>query len=133
MTVLADTSAWIELFRGTGSAGNVRLRDLISSGERIATTDVVILELLQGATTPDSVTMVWGAMNWCQMLPVRPLFEYEAAAALFHRCRTSGFRPRNSNDLLIAAVAIARKVPLLTIDTDFESIASVSSLELVPA
>jgi hypothetical protein len=64
------------------------------------------------------------------MIPTRPLFDYEVAAELYSRCRQSGFTPSNSNDLLVAAVAIGREVPLLAADSDFERIASVSSLRL---
>jgi predicted nucleic acid-binding protein len=69
-------------------------------------------------------------MNRCVMLPTRPLFDYEVAAELYARCRASGFNPANTNDVLIAAVAIGKKVPLLAADTDFERIAAVSSLRL---
>jgi len=37
-----------------------------------------------------------------------------------------------SNDLLVAAVAMGKDVPLLAADSDFERIASVSSLRLAP-
>ena len=72
-------------------------------------------------------------MNWCVMLPTRPLFDYEVAADLYRRCRRAGFTPANSHDLLIAAVAIGKGVPLLAADSDFERIATVSELQLVAA
>ena len=117
MTVLVDTSAWIEFLRRTGSETNVRLRELLQSeGQRAATTDVVIMELLQGSATQQAQSRIWGAMNWCVMLPTRPLFDYEVAADLYRRCRRAGFTPANSHDLLIAAVAIGKGVPLLAAD-----------------
>ena len=67
------------------------------------------------------------------MLPTRPLFDYEIAAELYTRCRRDGFHPANTNDLVIAAVAIGKKVPLLTADKHFERIAAVSSLRLAAA
>jgi predicted nucleic acid-binding protein len=76
---------------------------------------------------------LWALMNRCLMLPTRPLFDYEVAAELFARCRQAGFTPANTNDLLVAAVAIGKRVPLLAADTDFEKIASVSSLSLASA
>ena len=72
-------------------------------------------------------------MNWCVMLPTRPLFDYEVAADLYRRCRRAGFALANSHDLLIAAVAIGKGVPLLAADSDFERIATVSELQLVAA
>ena len=72
-------------------------------------------------------------MNRCSMLPTRPLFDYEIAAELYTSCRRDGFHPANTNDLVIAAVAIAKKVPLPTSDKHFERIAAVSSLWLATA
>jgi predicted nucleic acid-binding protein len=97
----------------------------------LATTDIVIMELLAGARRPHDRKKIWAFLNRCVMLPVRPLFEYEKAAELYVRCRANGFTPANTNDLLIASVAIGKQVPLLAADTDFERIASVSSLKLV--
>jgi predicted nucleic acid-binding protein len=130
LTILVDTSAWVEFLRRTGSEVNVRLRELLQSGERVAITDVVIMELLQGSSSSPARDRIWGTMNWCVMLPTRPLFDYEVAADLYHRCRRAGFTPANSHDLLIAAVAIGKGVPLLAADGDFERIAAVSDLQL---
>lgn len=128
--VLLDTSAWVEYLRKTGSRTNVRVRELIASHGPIATTDVVILELLSGARDPRTKDQIWGLLNRCTMLPVRPLFEYEMAADLYVRCQAAGFTPANTNDLLIASVSIGKEVPLLAFDSDFERIAAVSSLQL---
>lgn len=129
--VLIDTSAWIEYLRRTGSDINIAVRELIEEGTPIATTDVVIMELLSGANTSERRGQVWALLNRCTMFPVRPLFEYERAAELYVRCRSIGFTPSNTNDLLVASVAIAKKVPVLASDSDFERIAAVSSLKLV--
>ena len=131
MRFLADTSAWVEYLRDTGSQVCETLDQAIRSSSMVATTDVVIMELLQGGPTRKTQDKVWGLMNWCVMYPTRPLFDYEVAADLYHRCRGAGFTPANSNDLLVAAVAIGKDLPLLAADSDFESIASVSSLRLV--
>jgi predicted nucleic acid-binding protein len=128
---LVDTSAWIAYLRDTDSEVCNKLDALIEKDDRVATTDVVIMELLSGVATPQTRQKIWGLMNRCVMLPTRPLFDYEVAAELYSRCRADGFNPANTNDLLIAAVAIGKKVPLLAADTDFERIAAVSSLILV--
>ncbi|MEX1126340.1 MAG: PIN domain nuclease [Acidimicrobiia bacterium] len=131
MTTLLDTSAWVEYLRATGSEVNLAVRSLVGSQDRaIATTDVVIMELLSGTRKSEHRGELWALMNRCLMLPTRPLFDYEVAAELYTRCRQVGFTPANSNDLLIAAVAIGKQVPLLAADSDFEKIASVSSLSL---
>lgn len=127
---LVDTSAWIEYLRDTDSEACNKVDGLIR-GHGLATTDVVIMELLSGAATLGVRQKIWGLMNRCLMMPTRPLFDYEVAAELYSRCRVEGFHPANTNDLLIAAVAIGKPVPLLAADPDFERIAAVSSLRLV--
>ncbi|HLE95216.1 MAG TPA: PIN domain-containing protein [Acidimicrobiia bacterium] len=134
LTTLLDTSAWVEYLRATGSEVNMAVRSLVGSqGRAIAITDVVIMELLAGVRVAEQREKLWALMNRCLMLPTRPLFDYEVAAELFARCRQAGFTPANTNDLLVAAVAIGKRVPLLAADTDFEKIASVSSLSLASA
>lgn len=128
---LVDTSAWIEYLRRTGSEVNISLRSMIADGEQLATTDVVIMELLAGASTAATRQAIRALMNRCVMLPTRPLFDYEVAADIYSRCRADGFSPANTNDVLIAAVAIGRQVPLLAADADFERIAAVTTLSLV--
>jgi predicted nucleic acid-binding protein len=128
---LVDTSAWIEYLRGTGSGTHLALRSMVEEDDELATTDVVIMELLAGVNSPATRQKIWGLMNRCVMLPTRPLFDYEVAAELYSRCRTDGFSPANTNDVLIAAVAIGKKVPLLAASSDFDRIAAVSTLKLV--
>lgn len=127
---LVDTSAWIEYLRRTGSDVNTAVRSLIDQRADLATTDVVMMELLSGVSTPETRQKIWALMNRCIMLPTRPLFDYEVAAELYSRCRADGFNPANTNDVLIAAVAIGKRVPLLAADSDFERIAAVSTLRL---
>lgn len=126
--ILVDTSAWIEFLRRTGSEANVLVRAMIDENQRIATTDIVIMEVLMGASTRKKRGEIWALLNRCVMFPVRPLFEYERAAELYVRCRANGFTPANSNDLLIASVAIGEDVELLDADSDFGQIAAVSPL-----
>jgi predicted nucleic acid-binding protein len=128
---LVDTSAWVEYLRDTDSEVCNAVDALIERSHRVATTDVVIMELLAGVADPRTRQQIWGLMNRCVMLPTRPLFDYEVAAELYSRCRTAGFNPANTNDLLIAAVAIGKKVPLLAAGGDFGRIAEVSTLKLV--
>ncbi len=128
---LVDTSAWVEFLRDTGSAVCEAVDRMITTDQVIATTDVVIMELLAGCATGDDRNKIWALMNRCRMFPTRPLLDYEKAAGLYSQCRSAGFQPRNTNDLLIAAVAIGKQTPILAAEADFVKIASVSTLELV--
>lgn len=47
--ILADTSAWVEYDRATGSPVIRRLTDVIAEGGPLAVTEPVIMEVLSGA------------------------------------------------------------------------------------
>jgi predicted nucleic acid-binding protein len=122
--MLVDTSAWVEFLRATGSHTHVRLRDLLPGDETLATTELVVMEVLAGARDHahlDRLRRV--VLGRCQMLAGHGLADYEEAAAIYRHCRREGSTIRRLADCLIAAVAIRAGVPLLHADEDFEQIA----------
>ena len=88
--ILADSSAWIEYLRGTGSETHLQLRELVTDGARVATTDLVLLEVLAGAQTQDSTTRWQGLLYMCEYLRSQPPLDYEAGAAIYRTCRRGG-------------------------------------------
>jgi len=128
--ILADTSAWVEFLRATGSPIHLRLRDLIAGDGDLATTDVVMMELLAGPTTQDEMARLRRLLLRFQLLPVEGLADYEAAADLYRRCRAGGETVRTLTDCLIAVVAIRNGATLLHRDHDFEVIARHTTLRL---
>ncbi len=96
----------------------------------MATCDIVMLELLAGARTRDESRTLGRLLNRCRLFPVRPLFDYEAAARIFQVCRRSGITPRSLSDCLVAAVAVRSEAPLLHADADFDRMAPVIGLQL---
>jgi predicted nucleic acid-binding protein len=128
--ILADTSAWVEFLRATGSPIHLRLRDLIAGDGDVATTEVVMMELLAGPTTQDGLVQLRRLLLRFQLLPVEGLADYEAAADLYRRCRAGGETVRKLTDCLIAVVAIRNEATLLHRDHDFEVIARHTTLRL---
>ena len=127
--LLADSSAWIEYLRGTGSQVNVRLREAIRAGE-VVVTDPVMLEVMSGARRglEDRILRLLSEQDY---EPVAPRADWLDAAAVFRACRRQGLTVRTNVDCLIAAVAIRRGVPVLHIDRDFDAIAACTTLQLV--
>jgi predicted nucleic acid-binding protein len=121
--ILADTSAWVEYLRATGSPVHLRLRRLIADEGELATTEVVTMELLAGEASPEGVTRLRRLLGRFEVLPIEGLANYEAAAELSRRCRAGGEIVRNLTDCLIAAVAVRHGATLLHRDHDFEVIA----------
>ena len=128
---LIDSSAWIELFRGTGSRTHRQLREQIASGREIVTTEPVAMELLAGAQRPRDRRRIKGALAACRMVSVHNAADWEDAAAIYLNCRRAGATPRRLLDCLIAAIAIRARVPVLAQDRDYELIAQHTVLELV--
>jgi predicted nucleic acid-binding protein len=128
--ILADTSAWLEFLRATGSPVHLRLRELIAGQGDLATTDVVTMELLAGATTQDGMVQLRRLLLRFQHLPVEGLADYEAAADLYRRCRAGGETVRKLTDCLIAVVALRNGATLLHRDHDFQVIARHTALRL---
>jgi predicted nucleic acid-binding protein len=121
--ILVDTSAWVEYLRATGSATNASLRRLIAEEADLVVTDVVVMEVLAGAPTERRVVELRRLLNRFDLLPVQGLADFEAAAALYRRCRRGGETVRKLTDCLVAAVAMRTGASLLHCDRDFDAIA----------
>jgi predicted nucleic acid-binding protein len=129
---LADTSAWIEFLRGTGSDAGGRVRDLLGT-DQLATTDVVIMEILAGATDAADRDRLLRLLARCHFVATQGPGDYEEAAEISRTCRQRGERIRWLIDCLIASVAIRAEVAVLSTDTDFEVIARHTPLQLAKA
>ena len=127
---LIDSSAWIELFRATGSPTHERLRAALSSDEELVSTEPVAMELLAGARDPRQRRLIKGSLAACRTISVENAGDWEDAAGIYLRCRMAGATPRRLLDCLIAAVAIRAAVPILAQDRDYELIAEHTPLEL---
>lgn len=118
--ILVDSSAWIEYLRRTGSAVNVRVRELLD--DDLATCDPVRLEVLAGARSDRHLEDLERLVARATLLSVEPT-DYDVAAALYRTCRRSGETVRKLFDCLIAAVAIRTDTSLLHADADFDVLA----------
>ena len=125
---LADSSAWIEILRNTGSLVCLRLVELLST-ESVAICDAVRMEVLAGARGDSQLANISRALDQASVIPMRPT-DYDAAAALYRRCRRQGETVRNLLDCLIAAVAIRDGIPVLHNDRDFDVIARHTELRI---
>jgi predicted nucleic acid-binding protein len=129
--ILVDSSAWIELLRATGGAADRRLTAAIDTGEPLATTGIVVLEILAGARDERHAGDLSRLLDRCEFLPLEEPSDHEAAAALCRACRRGGTTIRRLPDCLIAAVAIRAGAALLHRDADFDAIARHARLDTV--
>lgn len=129
--ILVDSSAWIEYLRATDSDVDRCLRTLLKTQGSLATTGVIVLEVLAGAREESHARKLARLLGRCELLLVQEPSDHEAAAALYRACRSRGVTIRRPPDLLIATVAIRTNTPVLHRDADFEAIATQMPLRLI--
>lgn len=128
--ILADTSAWIEYDRGTGSATDKRLTALIADDGPLAVTEPVIMEVLAGARSDQRENDLRRLLLRCELLAVDPAADFEAAAHIYRHCRRVGVTPRGLIDCMIAAIAWRSGASLLAEDVDLRRVAGVVGIAL---
>lgn len=128
--ILVDSSAWVEFLRATGSEVHLRLRSALRKDEALASTDVIVMEILAGARDEADRERLRGLLYGLEFLAVDGPADYEGAAKIYRACRRAGETPRKLSDCLIAAVAIRAGAELLCEDADFATIARHTTLRL---
>ena len=128
--ILADTSAWVEYDRATGSAVDQRLTELIRGDGPVAVTEPVIMEVTAGARTDERQAALRGLLLRCELLRFDVAADFDAAARIYRNCRRAGITPRGLIDCMIAAVAKRYEASLLAQDADLHRVATVVGIAL---
>ena len=128
--ILADTSAWVEYDRATGSPVDMRLSDLISISGDIAVTEPVMMEVLAGARDEERALDLRRLLLRFRLLRFDSVADFEGAARIYRRCRSSGVTPRGMVDCMIATVALRTGATVLSYDIDMSHIAGIVGIEL---
>jgi predicted nucleic acid-binding protein len=131
--ILADTSAWVEFDRGTGSPVDLRLTELIAEGGPLAVTEPVIMEVLAGARSDSRENDLRRLLLRFDLHSIDAAADFEAAARIYRSCRRVGVTPRGLVDCLIAAVAWRRGASLLAQDIDLNRVAEIVGIAIDPA
>ena len=125
MKVLVDTSVWsLALRRPSGTTVTAEqqatvqaLRDLVLDG-RAVLIGAIRQELLSGIKAQTQFDTLKARLMAFDDIALT-LQDYELAAQSFNTCRTNGVQGSNT-DFLICAAAINHKLPVFTLDRDFE-------------
>jgi len=128
--ILADTSAWVEYDRATGSRVDERLADLIAADGPLAVTEPVIMEVVAGARTDDREADLRRLLLRFTLLDFDPAADFDAAATIYRRCRRAGVTPRGIVDCMIASVALRHRATLLVADVDLSRVAIIVGIDL---
>jgi predicted nucleic acid-binding protein len=106
------------------------MRALLGSGQPLASTEVVVMEVLAGARDDSHWERLRRLLFSFDFLPLAGLSDYEDAAALYRQCRRAGKTPPSLTDCLIAVVAIRAGAELIHADRDFDTIARHAPLRI---
>ena len=128
--ILADTSAWVEYDRATGSRVDRRLEELIEVAGPLAVTEPVVMELVAGARTEEREAQLRRLLGRFELLRFDAVSDFDGAARIYRRCRRAGSTPRGMIDCLIAAVALRHGATLLAADADLSRVAGVVGISL---
>lgn len=131
--ILADTSAWVEYDRATGSSVDQRLAELIETDGLLAITEPVVMEVLAGARDDQREAQLRALLRRFQLVSFDAVADFEGAMRIYRRCRAAGVTPRGLLDCMIASVAWRREAALLSHDADMDRVASVIGIAVDPA
>jgi predicted nucleic acid-binding protein len=126
--ILADTSAWVEYDRGTGSGVDRRVAELVKGSGPLAVTEPVVMEVLAGARDDRRESDLRRLLLRFELLAFDPVIDFDGAVRIYRRCRTAGVTPRGMVDCMIAAVAWRREAALLAHDAELDRVARVIGL-----
>ena len=128
--ILADTSAWVEYDRATGSTVDQRIAELIETGGPLVVTEPVLMEVLAGARNDAREEDLRRLLLRFEFAPFDAVADFESAARIYRQCRQAGVTPRGMVDCMIAAVAHRSGAALLSWDADLDQVAQVIGVEL---
>jgi predicted nucleic acid-binding protein len=128
--ILADTSAWVEYDRASGSAVDLRISELIETGGPLCVTQPVVTEVLAGARTDQREADLRRLLLRFELLTFDAVTDFDAAVTIYRRCRRAGVTPRGLVDCMVAAVAWRRGAALLAHDLDLDRVARVVGIEV---
>lgn len=128
--ILADTSAWVEYDRATGSPVDQRLAELIADEGPVAVTEPVIMEVTAGARTDEREADLRRLLLRFHLLAFDIAADFDAAAGIHRQCRHVGVTPRGLIDCMIASVARRNQATLLAADADLSRLATIVGIDL---
>jgi len=134
MMVLVDTPVWSLALRRKAadlSAGEVKIILLLQEqvrGGRAQLLGPVRQELLSGIRDEAQLRRIRNHLRGFEDIALR-IQDYEEAAALTNRCRSSGIAG-SPVDMLICSVSVRHGWPIFTTDRDFSHYARVLPIQL---
>ncbi|MDR0554661.1 MAG: PIN domain nuclease [Treponema sp.] len=128
--IVADTSIWIDFFKGVVSP---RIDALVAGlkARQVAVTDIIIVEVLQGFRDDSEYAVAQKIMDGLIYRPFWGKRNMERAASNYRFLRKKGITIRKPNDVVIGTFCIENAYQLLHHDQDFEPMEKFLGLQVV--
>ena len=126
MSILADTSMWVDHLRDTDSA----LGRVLIAGSSVAYTEPVLMEVLMGARSHSEWRSLRRFMTGAELIPFESIADFESAARINRQGRANGIT-LSKFDCLILAVAKRTGAALMTRDRRQADLARLIDVDLV--
>jgi predicted nucleic acid-binding protein len=120
VTVLLDSSVWIDLFADRQTLQTELGRRLIGRAERVVVGDLVLTEVLQGTRGPQDFKLKLARLAMFDQVAIMDQHVAAQAARNYQHLRALGVTIRKTIDTLIATRCILDDFALLYSDRDFD-------------
>lgn len=118
--VLVDTSVLIDYLRLVDTPATQALENFMDSNVNIILGDLVVMELLQGASSEKQARGILEGLKEFQIVSIAGPECAIIAARHYRTLRSKGVTIRKTIDTLIATRCIMDNIPLLYSDRDFD-------------
>ncbi len=133
--ILVDSSVWIDYFRGANNRPVEQLVAWLQGGDApvdLGVADLVVFEVMRGFASPIAQRRARGLLLGLDVVEIGGLDNALRAAQHYSALRAQGYTVRSPIDVLLASYCIAHGHMLLHRDTDFDVMAVLRGLQVVP-
>jgi predicted nucleic acid-binding protein len=132
---LVDSSVWIDYFRGTLNRPVGKLVAWLKGGDAtvdLGVADLVVFEVMRGFVSPREQKRARDLLLALDVVEIGGLDNALLAAEHYSALRAQGYTVRSPIDVLLASYCIANGHMLLHRDADFDVMAALRELRVVP-
>lgn len=128
--VIVDTTVWIDYLQGVQNPETSWL-DAELDRQRLALTDIIMCEVLQGLSSDDSAKNVESILSTFEVFETGGIVLAREAARNYRALRKRGHTVRKTIDCLIATFCLREGHALLHRDRDFDPFERVLQLSVI--
>ena len=128
--VVVDTTVWIDYFQGVRNSETDWLNTELDR-ERLALTDIILCEVLQGVRDDLVAKEVETALTKCEVFETGGVALAREAARNYRALRSRGHTVRKTIDCLIATFCLRDQHSLLHRDRDFDPFEKLLDLSVI--